>query len=514
MAEDLTNMWQDFNLSEGESVEVVVQQQAVEEVATRGNSCLVGKLIADRIIGKDTIRAKMLQKWRPSGSTSFKVIGENLFLIDFEYSWDKSRVLEGRPWTFEGSLLSLEEFDGLTPPTEIPFDKAAFWVRMFNLPLACMGQAVGFQIGSTLGTVEEVETDDEGLCWGKYLRVRVKIDLTKPISRGRRINLSGNTVWVPFQYERLPHFCFLCGKFRHGMVGCSGIKGAKPQFGLWLRVSPSVWQKDSGRQWFGNQNRDNGSPSRSPMSTSNPHGPTKVQQENGPPVEATAGMQGETQARAVLADRRTEMIQFSSVEKRGSGMGETVKEISQLHGDASGVLLANRLEIHPGHASHEVEGAKCLVGSLYGNNYEDISEEHVPFTRVVSKGELSRQKEIPTHVRGPTVLQNDGRVAKDTQGESLGLSGNYEASVLYSQAVKEPKDKGVVNWKRRARAEHVSAPVQLLFDNDGKRKQDDYLGGKLANVVGQVDTNVGIRSKKIKSGSGVAVADFQPRQPR
>lgn len=97
MADDLTNTWQDFYLSEGESVEVIVQQQAVEEIAKRGNSCLVGKLIADRIIGKGTIRSNMVRIWRLTGPTSFKVIGENLFLIDFEHSLDKSRVLEGRP---------------------------------------------------------------------------------------------------------------------------------------------------------------------------------------------------------------------------------------------------------------------------------------------------------------------------------------------------------------------------------------------------------------------------------
>jgi hypothetical protein len=46
-----------------------------------------------------------------------------------------------------------------------------FWVRMFNFPLACMGKEVGFQIGATMGQVEEVDTD-EGVGWGKYLRVR------------------------------------------------------------------------------------------------------------------------------------------------------------------------------------------------------------------------------------------------------------------------------------------------------------------------------------------------------
>ena len=127
-------------------------------------------------------------------------------------------VLEGRPWVFEGSLFALEEFDGLMPPSELTFKRAAFWVRMSNLPLACMGRKVGHQIGSTIGPVEEVDTDEEGLGWGNYLRVRVQLDLTKPIPRGWRINLLGNSVWVPFQYERLPHLCFLCGKFRQTTI--------------------------------------------------------------------------------------------------------------------------------------------------------------------------------------------------------------------------------------------------------------------------------------------------------
>jgi hypothetical protein len=94
-------------------------------------------------------------------------------LIEFGHEWDKSRVLEGRHWIFEGNLFSVEDFDGLSSPTKIDFDQAVFWVRMFNLPLACMGKDVGFQIGSTMGMVEEVDTDEEGVGWGKFLRVRI-----------------------------------------------------------------------------------------------------------------------------------------------------------------------------------------------------------------------------------------------------------------------------------------------------------------------------------------------------
>jgi hypothetical protein len=47
---------------------------------------------------------------------------------------------------FEGSLFALEAFDGVMPPFEIPFERAAFWVCKFNLPLACMGHTIGYQI--------------------------------------------------------------------------------------------------------------------------------------------------------------------------------------------------------------------------------------------------------------------------------------------------------------------------------------------------------------------------------
>lgn len=42
---------------------------------------------------------------------------------------------------------------------------------MYNLPLACMSRAMGIRIGASVGQVEEVEVDDDGVGWGEYLRV-------------------------------------------------------------------------------------------------------------------------------------------------------------------------------------------------------------------------------------------------------------------------------------------------------------------------------------------------------
>jgi hypothetical protein len=134
---------------------------------------------------------------------------------------EKVRVLEGRPWSFEKSLFVVEEFDGLSTPSEISFDKVAFWVRILNLPLVCMNMEIGKQIGAAIGEVEMIDTDEEGVGWGEFLRARIKLDITKPLLRGRRMKLGGNSIWARFQYEQLPYFCFECGVIKHGKRGLS-----------------------------------------------------------------------------------------------------------------------------------------------------------------------------------------------------------------------------------------------------------------------------------------------------
>ena len=177
-----------------------------------------------------------------------------MFLIEFEDPWDKSRVLEGRLWDFEGSLFAVEDFDGMTPPGEIEFDKVSLWVRMINIPLVCMCKEVGLQISAFLGTVEEVDTDEDGVRWGEYLRVRVKIDPMKPLSRGRTLMVQGKSVRVFFfQYEGLPRFCFQCGCISRGKEGCLFVRSLQnreggPQLGPWLRAESSFHRREKERR--------------------------------------------------------------------------------------------------------------------------------------------------------------------------------------------------------------------------------------------------------------------------
>lgn len=150
MEEDLARRWGKFSLTEEEDVDVMIRKETMAGVAIRGQNCIVGKQLAERFVGKEIIKFDLSRKWKPLGMMTFKVVDDNIFLIDFEHQSDKARVLKGRPWLFDDNVFAVEDFDGVTPPAMIDFEKVAFWVRMFNLPLACMGTDIGCQIGSTV----------------------------------------------------------------------------------------------------------------------------------------------------------------------------------------------------------------------------------------------------------------------------------------------------------------------------------------------------------------------------
>lgn len=112
---------------------------------------------------------------------------------------------------------------------------------MLHLPLACMSAKIGNQIGSSVGHVVEVDTDDDGVGWGQFLRVKIRVDLTKPLLRGRQLKLQGVSMSVAFQYEWLPRFCFNYGVVKYGLLGCtkkssSMVHRYKLENGPWLRA--------------------------------------------------------------------------------------------------------------------------------------------------------------------------------------------------------------------------------------------------------------------------------------
>lgn len=145
---------------------------------------MLGLIVADKVVNSEAFKATMTKIWKLRGRIQFRKIGTNLFLIEFQKASDMAKVKQGRPWMFDHNLICLEDYNGLVAPTEMGFDKEPIWVQLHNIPLGGMTMNVGKNIGELAGKVLEIDVDNEGVGWGPYLRVKISINITKPLMRG------------------------------------------------------------------------------------------------------------------------------------------------------------------------------------------------------------------------------------------------------------------------------------------------------------------------------------------
>ncbi|GMP86045.1 hypothetical protein CsSME_00038988 [Camellia sinensis var. sinensis] len=148
-------------LTEDEEAAVVVEEVHTRPVVDRSWLCLVGRLLTHRPFNTEALRTMLVSVWKPSKGMQFKVMGDNLFLFQFNHIVDKKRVLFRGPWSFDKQLLLLEEFEGSLRPSDIKFTRALFWVHVINLPLFSMTRVVGVLIGNRLGRFVDMELSEE-----------------------------------------------------------------------------------------------------------------------------------------------------------------------------------------------------------------------------------------------------------------------------------------------------------------------------------------------------------------
>lgn len=72
-----------------------------------------------------------------------------------------------------------------------------------------------------MGDIIDINVDKDGVGWGPFLKIKVWVDITRPLVRGGLIHYLGNPLWIAFKYEQLPNFFFHCCIIKHSILGCS-----------------------------------------------------------------------------------------------------------------------------------------------------------------------------------------------------------------------------------------------------------------------------------------------------
>ncbi|XP_023917408.1 uncharacterized protein At4g02000 [Quercus suber] len=222
MAEELEELWKKLTFTEEEDIGIKLDSRSTKVAREVGKFCAVMKVLSQRSINVDALRKNLRMLWKPNKGVRISELEEELSLVEFGDEKDKKKVLDMCPWSFEKQLVLIQDFEGELTLKEIELKWAPFWVQIYNLPLKSRTKETWWTIGSSLGSVLDVDVSESGVQWSKCLRVRVRIDVTKRLVRGKKITIEGGeSKWVIFKYERLPNFCYRCGLLNHALKECT-----------------------------------------------------------------------------------------------------------------------------------------------------------------------------------------------------------------------------------------------------------------------------------------------------
>lgn len=201
--DELTKTWSKLNLSACEGSNVRLTEKQADSVWV-----LAAKFLTRRALNLEAIARTFSPLWRVSKGFNVRKEGDHIALFTFGDKNEMMKDLDGEPWSFDKYMVIMQVYDGSKDVRDLSFDLAPFWVQVHDLPLRFRKRRVAEQLCEAIGNVTHEEEDPtrEG---DRFVRVRVTLDISKPLCRGRLITLDdGKVLWLPFKYERLPNLCY------------------------------------------------------------------------------------------------------------------------------------------------------------------------------------------------------------------------------------------------------------------------------------------------------------------
>lgn len=333
--ESIEDMWQKFSLSEKEGLDVDLARTSQQTEHILG-----AKFLTTRVLNIESVARTFKPLWKTRQSFTVQDLGRNRVAFAFEDEMDLERVLVNEPWSYDKSLVVFQRLHDAEALNDSKFSHVSFWVQLHNLPIRRMTAEAAEAIGKSIGEVEKVAKSDDERGGENCMRIRVRMEITSPLCRGRLVKLEeGQRCWVAFRYERLPNFCYWCGCLDHGEKDCDvGLQQRKSglteeqQFGAWLRATSDRPPRRTvvtvlGNQTKGSEKMSRTEPQRAPT-TAMPERHTPIPSKDGIPEFASTNPETDMEVEPNPGTADPLCLQRSTTEDFYDQLREIDREIS------------------------------------------------------------------------------------------------------------------------------------------------------------------------------------------
>ncbi|KAI9120350.1 hypothetical protein K1719_007383 [Acacia pycnantha] len=165
--------------------------------------------------------------------------------------WERKGSIEaliGGPWVIADAYLNVSRWRPDFNPKNEKIDSVVAWVRLPDLPAPLFDKKFLLNLGNSLGKAIRLDVHTAQRARGKFARLCVELDLTKPLVP--EFIVEGQILSV--EYESLGLICGKCSQVGHNKQGCEQFHNKNKDMGM------EVEEKETQRGKEGDVQRDEG----------------------------------------------------------------------------------------------------------------------------------------------------------------------------------------------------------------------------------------------------------------
>lgn len=165
---------------ESEELEILLEPRDGES-DPRLTSPAIGCVISDKVQNVTGTLVQLRNLWSEAEAPSIRSFGGNLYGIYFANSRCLESALEEAPFIVSKCVFHIHRWSAGLAYDDIDFSMVPIWIQIYKIPLDLMSVKNARTIGAKLGVLLRVDDPFENDFRRGFLRVRVLIDLKKPL---------------------------------------------------------------------------------------------------------------------------------------------------------------------------------------------------------------------------------------------------------------------------------------------------------------------------------------------